>query len=98
MTKPKRSEYIRMSRILVRKLKHSGRFGEGSIYFDNLYKGMKDEKDKVLIVLEGLVKQRIAMKKKKQHGWKYYLNTEKRAKIDQICKESGKITIVSIIF
>ena len=98
MTKPKRSEYIVILRVLVRKLKHSGCFSEGSIYFDNLCKGMKDDKNKVLIVLEGLVKQRIVLKKKKMRGWKYYLNTEKRVKIDQICKESGRVTIISIIF
>ena len=105
MTKVKRSEYIIVSRVICRTLFETGCFGKGSIYFDNLAKGLCNRdfqklgitKDKVEKVLEALVKQNICGKKKKEHGWKYYLNMERYDKIKEIIKESGSGSIMPIL-
>ncbi|MBI2558162.1 hypothetical protein HYW20_02475 [Candidatus Woesearchaeota archaeon] len=105
MVEVKRSEYIIVSRAVCRELFKAGCFGKGSIYFDNLAKGVKDRefsklnitKDKIEIVLEALVKQSICGKKKKEHGWKYYLNMNKIDKIKGIIKESGSGSIIPVL-
>ena len=105
MTKIKRSEYIIVSRVVCRTLFKAGCFGKGSIYFDNLVKGLGDRefsklnitKDKIEKILEALVKQKICGKKKKKHGWKYYLNMERYDKIKEIIKETSKESIIPIL-
>jgi len=80
-------------------------FWQGSLYFDNLVKGLSDRefsklnitKDKIEIVLEALVKQKICGKKKKEHGWKYFLNMDRLDKIKEITKETGKDSIIPIL-
>ena len=84
-TKITKSDYIKISKSLIRKLYKLGCWGKGSLYEDNLKDGFPPEdKGKVLIVTNALVKQRILCKKPKKYGFKYYLNKEKRNKIDQI--------------
>ena len=105
MAKVKRSEYIIVSRSICRNLFKTGCFGKGSIYFDNLTKGLADRefskldisKEKIQIVLDALVKQRICFKKKKKHGWKYYLNMGKIKKIQEIRKETGNNSIIPLL-
>ena len=105
MTKVKKSEYIIASRTICKTLFSAGCFGEGSIYFDNLTKGLSDRelsklnitKDKIEKVIEALVKQKIVCKKKKKLGWKYYLNWDRKDKIKEIIKETGKESIISIL-
>mgnify|MGYP001578889691 CR=1 FL=1 len=105
MAKVKKSEYIAISRTICKVLFRGGYFGKGSLYFDNLTKGLSDRemsklsitKDKIEIVLEALVKQKICGKKKKEHGWKYYLNIERLDKIKEIVKECGKDSIIPIL-
>ena len=88
MSKIKKSDYIKISRTLIKKLYDEGCFGKGSIYLENLKRGIpKDYIDKVEIVLDALVKQDICGKKKKGHGWKYYLNMKRIDKIREIIKE-----------
>ena len=88
MAKVKRSEYIKLSRTLIKKLYDETFFGKGSLYVENLKRGVPNEYvDKVQIVLEALVKQSICGRKKKEHGWKYYLNMGRIDKIRQILKE-----------
>ena len=41
-----------------------------------------------------LVKQEICGKKKKEHGWKYYLNIERLDKIKEIIKEKGGVSLL----
>ena len=105
MVKVKRSEYIIISRAVCRTLFKAGCFGKGSLYLDNLAKGATDRefsklqitKNKVEIVVEALVKQKICGKKKKEHGWKYYLNMERLDKIKEIMKETGNNSIIPIL-
>ena len=105
MAKVKRSEYITVSRVICRTLFKGGYFGKGSLYFDNLVKGLSDRefsklnitKDKIEVVLEALVKQKICGKKKKEHGWKYFLNMDRLDKIKEIIKETGKGSIIPIL-
>ena len=54
-------------------------------------------KDKIETVLESLVKQKICGKKKKEHGWKYYLNMDRLDKIREIIKETGTNSIIPIL-
>ena len=54
-------------------------------------------KDKIEKVLQALVKQKICRKKKKKHGWKYYLNMDRYDKIKEITKETGKGSIIPIL-
>ena len=48
-------------------------------------------------MLAALVKQKICGKKKKEHGWKYYLNMERLDKIKEIIKETGTKSIIPIL-
>ena len=48
-------------------------------------------------VLEALVKQNICCKKKKEHGWKYYLNIDRYDKIREIIKEIGNKSIIPVL-
>lgn len=48
-------------------------------------------------ILEALVKQRICCKKKKKHGWKYYLNIDRYDKIKEIIKETGTDSIITVL-
>lgn len=105
MVKVKRSEYIVISRAISRTLFKIGCFGKGSLYLDNLAKGATDRefsklqitKDKIEVVVEALVKQDICGKKKKKHGWKYYLNMERYDKIKEIIKENGNSSIIPVL-
>ena len=98
MAKAKKSEYIKISRALVKKLYDETCFGKGSLYIETLKKGISNEyTDKVEIVLEALVKQKICGKKKKEHGWKYYLNMDRYDKIKEIIKEKGSNSIIPIL-
>ena len=98
MPRLKKSEYIKLSRTLIKKLYDGGCFGKGSIYLENLKKGIpKNYVNKVEIVLDALVKQNICGRKKKEHGWKYYLNIKRMDKIKEIIKEKGNKSIVPIL-
>ena len=98
MSKIKRSEYIKLSRTLVRKLYDETCFGKGSLYIDNLKMGIPlDYLSKVEIVLNALVKQQICGRKKKEHGWKYFLNIKRLDKIREIIKEKGNTSIIPIL-
>lgn len=98
MAKVKRSEYIKLSRTLIKKLYDETCFGKGSMYIENLKKGIpKDYVDKVETVLNALVKQNICGRKKKKHGWKYYLNIKRLDKIREIIKEKGHRSIMPIL-
>ncbi len=98
MVKVKKSEYIKLSRTLIKKLYDETCFGKGSIYIENLKKGIpKDYIGKVETVLNALVKQNICGRKKKKYGWKYYLNIKRLDKIREIIKEKGPISIISIL-
>lgn len=98
MVKVKKSEYVKISRALVKKLYGETCFGKGSLYIETLKKGIsKEYLDKVEVVLEALVKQGICCKKKKEHGWKYYLNMDRYDKIKEIIKESGSGSIIPVL-
>ncbi|MFH0978027.1 MAG: hypothetical protein V1837_01865 [Candidatus Woesearchaeota archaeon] len=98
MAKIKRSEYIKISRTIVKKLFDSNCFGKGSAYIHVLKSGIpKEDVDKVEIVLDALLKQNICCKKKKQHGWKYYLNLERYDKISEIITEKGNNSIIPLL-
>ena len=98
MAKVKKSEYVKISRALVKKLYGETCFGKGSLYIETLKKGIsKEYLDKVEVVLEALVKQNICGKKKKEHGWKYYLNMDRYDKIKEIIKESGSNSIIPLL-
>jgi len=92
----RKSEYIRYSRFIVRKLYKSTCFGKGSMYEDNTIAGLPDAKI-AKRVLDALVKQKICGKKKKEHGWKYYLNMDRLDKIKEIIKETGSSSIIPIL-
>jgi hypothetical protein len=80
-----KSDYIKISKTLVRKLYKSGCWGKGSLYEDELKDGFpSEEKGKILAVAEALVRQRIFGKKPKKYGYKYHLNPERRSKIEEI--------------
>ena len=98
MAKVKRSEYIRISRTIVKKLFDQNCFGKGSVYIHVLKSGIsREDLDNVEAVLEALVKQNICGKKKKKHGWKYYLNMSRYDKIKEIIKEKGSSSIIPIL-
>jgi len=96
MLKIKKREYIKYSRTIIRKLYVARCFGKGSIYKENILNGLPD-KEIANKVLEALVKQKIIQKKKKKHGWKYYLNMNRIDKIKQIIKEKGRISLISLL-
>lgn len=105
MTKIKKSEYVIVSRTICKTLFKCGCFGEGSLYLDNLVRGLSDRefsklnitKDKIKKIIEALVKQRIICKKMKKFGWKYYLNMDRIDKIKDIIKETGNSSIIPIL-
>jgi len=98
MVSVKKSEYIRISRTIVRKLFDLTCFGKGSVYIHVLTSGIpKEDIDKVETVLNALIKQNICGKKKKGHGWKYYLNMDKYDKIMEIIKEKGSRSIIPLL-
>src|SRR3989338_2201525 len=94
--KVRKSEYIKYSRFIVRKLHKSTCYGKGSMYEENVVAGLLD-KGIAKEVLAALVKQKICLKKKKGHGWKYYLNMERYDKIKEIIKESGSSSIIPLL-
>ena len=94
--KVQKSDYIKYSRFIVRKLYKSGCWGAGSMYEDNLLDGLPD-KSIGRKVLDALIKQRIIIGKKKKYGHKYYLNTERRDKAKEIVKEQGSRSIIPIL-
>ena len=81
---------------MVRKLHRSTCYGTGSMYEENVVAGLPDNKI-AKKVLEALVKQNICGKKKKEHGWKYYLNMDRYNKIMEIIKEKGNLSIIPIL-
>ena len=101
----KKSEYIIVSRAICRNLFKANCWGKGSMYLDNLAKGLSDRefsrlnisKDKVEVVLEALVKQKVCIKKKKEHGWTYYLNMNRYDKIKEIIKETESSSIIRLL-
>ncbi len=94
----KKSEYIRISRTIVKKLFDINCFGKGSVYIHVLKSAIsKEDLGKVDKVLGALIKQSICCKKKKKHGWKYYLNWDRKDKIKEIIKETGKQSIIPIL-
>ena len=98
MVKVKKSEYIKLSRTLIRKLYDETCFGKGSLYIENLKRGIPPEYlDKVEPVLSALVKQNICGKKRKEHGWKYFLKMERIDKIRELIKEKGNRSIIPIL-
>ena len=98
MVKVKRSEYIRISRTITKKLFDENCFGKGSVYIHVLKSKIpKYDIDKVEIVLCALIKQNICCRKKKEHGWKYYLNIDRYDKIKEIIKEAGNKSIIPIL-
>ena len=100
MAKIKKSEYIIISKKIIRLLLRESCWGKGSMYLDNIKKsGFKDnEIPLVEAVINGLVKQGLAMKKKHKHGWKFFLNNGKRGKLFMIAKEVGKKISSLILF
>lgn len=96
--KIKKSEYIIISRTLIKKLYDETCFGKGSMYIESLKRGIPDNYvNKVEVVLDALVKQDICGRKKKEHGWKYFLNIKKIDKIREIIKEKGNRSIILIL-
>ena len=62
MVKIKKSEYIKLSRTLIKKLYDETCFGKGSLYLENLKRGIpKNYLDKVELILNSLVKQDICV-------------------------------------
>ena len=83
----RKSEYIKISKVLVQKFFNEKCFGEGSLYIETIKHGFPHEYlNKVETVLESLVRQDICAKKKKQHGWKYHLNKDRLDKIMEIIR------------
>ena len=74
-----KSDYIKYSRFIIRKLHKSTCYGKGSMYEENVFAGL-DDRGVAKEVLASLVKQNICGKKKKEHGWKYYLNMNRLIK------------------
>jgi len=86
--KIQKSDYIKISKSLLIKLFKEGCWGKGSLYEDNLKDGFpKDEVDKVIVIADALVRQGILGKKRKQYGFKYFLNADRRDKIIEIIKQ-----------
>ena len=67
--KIRKSDYIKYSRFLIKKLHKAGCYGIGSMYEENVVKGLPD-KGIAKKVLEALTKQKICIRKKKEHGWR----------------------------
>ena len=64
---------------------------------DREFSRLNITKDKIEKILDALVKQQIIVKKKKEHGWKYYLNMERYDKIKEIIKETGSQSVIPIL-
>lgn len=80
-----RSDYILISKAILRKLYSCGCWGKGSLYEEHLKDGFpQEEKGKILAIADSLVRQGILCKKRKKYGFKYYLNTARREKIKKI--------------
>ena len=94
--KVRKSDYIKYSRFIVRKLHRSTCYGKGSMYEENVAAGLPD-RGVAKEVLTALVKQNICCKKKKEHGWKYFLNMDRCDKIKEIIKEKGSNSIIPIL-
>ena len=94
--KVRKSEYIKYSRFIVRKLHRSTCYGKGSMYEENVIAGLPN-RGIAKEVLSALVKQNICRKKKKEHGWKYYLNMERYDKVKEIIKEAGNKSIIPVL-
>ncbi|MFC1690706.1 hypothetical protein ACFL0W_00870 [Nanoarchaeota archaeon] len=98
MTKITKSDYVKISRTIVIRLYRANCFGKGSLYYETLKKGFNQEYiNKVETVLEALVKQKICIKKKKLHGWNYYLNSDRLDKIKEIIREKGDKSVILLI-
>lgn len=80
----------------MRKLHKTGCYGVGSMYGENVIKGLPNA-GIAKEVLEALTKQKIFLRKKKKHGWKYYLNWDRKDKIKKIIKETGKQSIIPLL-
>jgi len=91
-----KSDYIKYCRFIVRKLHKSACYGTGSMYEENVIAGPPNA-GIAKEVLEALVKQRICCKKKKEHGWKYYLNMDRYDKIKEIIREKGSNSVIPIL-
>ncbi len=91
-----KSDYINYSRFIVRKLHKTRCYSVGSMYEENVIKGLPDNVISKK-VLEALVKQKIVLRKKKKQGWKYHLNRERIDKIKQIIKEKGRTSIIPLL-
>jgi len=97
--KIKKSDYINISRSLIRKLYKLGCWGKGSLYEDRLKDGFPlEQKGMVLAIADSLVKQNILCKKPKKYGVKYYLNMERIDKIKEIIKETGGSSLLLFLF
>ncbi len=98
MSKVRKSEYIKVSRTIIRKLYDENCFGKGSLYIETLKKGIPKEYVGIVeTVTESLIKQQICAKKKKEHGWKYYLNLDRIDKIKEIIKEKGGSSLLLVL-
>jgi len=98
MVKILKSSYIRISRTIVKKLFDLNCFGKGSVYIEVLKSGIPTgDSNNVGDVLDALVKQEICCKKKKERGWKYYLNMGRYDKIREIIKEKGTESIIPLL-
>ncbi len=70
----KETDFKKIAKIIVIKLykNEKGFFGKGSLYLDNLKKGTKHESE-VKNVAEALYRKQILGRKRKPHGYKYYI-------------------------
>ena len=97
--KIKKSDYIKISRSLIKKLYKLGCWGKGSLYEVELKDGFpSEEKGKIIIIADSLVKQKILCKKPKKYGFKYYLNTERIDKIKEIIREKRRSSLLLVLF
>ena len=96
----KKSQYIRISRTIIQKLYANGCWGKGSMYEDNLKRGIEEAGNDIALVLKALVKQGIIQSKPHSFGKKYFLNPERRKKIGEIIKEKPRRfhALISILF
>ncbi len=98
MARISKGNYVNISRVIVKILFRMNCFGKGSACFQTIKSGFKKhELEKLHKVLEALIRQEIVLKKKKEHGWKYYLNTERLDKIREIIREKGRKSIIPIL-
>ena len=100
MVNIKKSEYIIISKKIIRLLLRETCWGKGSMYLDNIKKsGFKDNEIQLVeIVINSLIKQNLIFKKKHKYGWKYFLNNKRREKLFNIAKEVGKRVSNLLIF